>query len=208
MDFSAPYALDAYFGNIDIYLFDQLLKGRIRKGQRILDAGCGNGRNLVFMLRQGFDVYGVDLNEGAIAQFPPLLKELGVSLSEDHFRVEAVEALSFPDGFFDLVISSAVLHFAQNETHFDQMMCEMWRVLKAGGIFFARMTSNIGLEARIHPLGNGQYHLPDGSTRFLLTEAMVGHYMERLGAQWIEPLKTVNVAHQRCMTTWCIKKEG
>jgi hypothetical protein len=48
------------FGDIDIYLFDQLHRGNITIGMRVLDAGFGHGRNLVYLLRQGFDVSGVD----------------------------------------------------------------------------------------------------------------------------------------------------
>ena len=50
------------FGQIDIYLFDQLLRGRIALGMRVLDAGCGAGRNLVYFLREGYEVFGVDLD--------------------------------------------------------------------------------------------------------------------------------------------------
>jgi len=200
------YALDAYFGNIDIYLFDQLLKGRLHKGQRILDAGCGGGRNLVYMLRQGFDVYGVDQNPAAIAGVHALLNELGLQQMKDHFWVEAVESMHFPSAHFDVVISSAVLHFARDEQHFDEMLREMWRVLKKGGIFFARMASLQGLEQRAKPLGKRWYHLPDGSDRFLVDEDLLNTYMQALPASWIEPLKTVNVANQRCMATWCMKK--
>ena len=45
-------SLQEQFGQIDIYLFDQLLRGRIPPGSRILDAGCGSGRNLVYFLRE------------------------------------------------------------------------------------------------------------------------------------------------------------
>ena len=50
----------AQFGPIDIYLFDQILRGRIARGMRVLDAGCGSGRNLVYLLREGYEVFGVD----------------------------------------------------------------------------------------------------------------------------------------------------
>ena len=59
--------LSEEFGAIDIYLFDQLLRGRIRPGMRIFDAGCGYGRNLVYLLREGYDVFGVDNDPAAIA---------------------------------------------------------------------------------------------------------------------------------------------
>ncbi len=205
-DFSKPYALDSYFGNIDIYLFDQLLKGRIHKGQRILDAGCGGGRNLIFMFRQGFDVFGIDQQLLAVSRTQSLADDLAPDLPSENFRVEAVEKMSFPDAFFDVVISSAVLHFAENEQHFDQMLKEMWRVLKKGGIFFARLASDIGIESKITPLGNRRFRLGDGTERFLVNEKMLQNYVRMLNANWIEPLKTVNVSNIRCMTTCCLKK--
>ena len=52
--------LQEQFGEIDIYLFDQLLRGRVALGLRILDTGCGSGRNLVYLLRRGYKVFGVD----------------------------------------------------------------------------------------------------------------------------------------------------
>src|SRR5437016_2472827 len=111
--------LESQFGGIDIYLFDQLLRGRIRPGMRILDAGCGSGRNLVYLLREGYEVFGVDQDPRAIAHLPV-----------DRFRVEPIEAMSFPDAFADVVLSSAVLHFARDDAQFQAMLLGTWRVLK------------------------------------------------------------------------------
>ena len=186
------------FGQIDIYLFDQLLRGRIAPGTRILDAGCGYGRNLVYLLREGFDVYGADADPNAIAA----LQRLG----PNRFRAEAVEALSFPDAFADVVISSAVLHFARDEAHFAAMLLGSWRVLKPGGLFFCRLASSIGIEVQIRPLGNGRFHLPDGSDRFLVDEDLLLHWAARLRAEPLDPLKTTVVQNQRAMTTWVLQK--
>ncbi|HEY4085186.1 MAG TPA: class I SAM-dependent methyltransferase, partial [Bryobacteraceae bacterium] len=142
------------FGDIDIYLFDQLLRGRIRPGDRILDAGCGNGRNLVYLLREGYEVFGVDCENRTVANLPA-----------DHFRVEPLEAISFPDASFDVTIASAVLHFAKSDDHFLAMLQGVWRVLKPGGLFFCRLASSIGIETKIQPVGEGRYLLPDGSER-------------------------------------------
>ncbi len=60
--------LERQFGQIDIYLFDQLLRGRIRQGMRVLDAGCGSGRNLVYLLQSGFDVFATDADRTSIDQ--------------------------------------------------------------------------------------------------------------------------------------------
>jgi tellurite methyltransferase len=201
-----PDELAQFFGPIDIYLFDQLLKGRLTPGMRILDAGSGSGRNLPYFLRHGFDVCAVDLTGGALEQVRRLAAELAPQLPPANFRVEAIEALSFPDEDFDAVIASAVLHFADDEPHFRAMVRECWRVLRPGGLFFARVASSIGLEAVITPLGGGRHHLPDGTDRFLVNEPMLAELAASLGAVLADPLKTTNVENQRCMTTWCLRK--
>lgn len=201
-----PSELQPFFGSIDIYLFDQLLKGRFQPGMRILDAGSGGGRNLPYFLRHGFDVFAVDETPGAVEEVRRLAAELAPQLPPGNFRVEALEALSFPDADFDAVIASAVLHFADNEAHFRAMVSELWRVLKPGGLFFARLASSLGIEDRVRPLGSGRYHLPDGSDRFLANEALLSGLAAQLGGMAKEPLKTVIVANQRSMTTWCLAK--
>jgi tellurite methyltransferase len=203
-----PEELRQMFGMIDIYLFDQLLKGRLTPGMRVLDAGSGSGRNLPYFLRHGYDVCAVDATPGAIEQVRALAAELAPALPATNFRVDALESLSFPDHDFDAVLASAVLHFARDERHFRAMVDELWRVLRPGGLFFARLASSMGIEDRVQPLGGGRFHLPDGSDRFLVTESLLEELAAGLGAQPADPLKTVNVANQRCMTTWCLRKSG
>src|SRR6185295_15437999 len=86
--------LQEWFGGIDIYLFDQLLKKRITPGMRILDAGCGSGRNLIYFLKSGYEVFGVDQSEEAIAQMRRLAYALAPQLPAENFRVGSVETLS------------------------------------------------------------------------------------------------------------------
>jgi tellurite methyltransferase len=200
-------SLREWFGDIDIYLFDQVLRERIQPGMSILDAGCGGGRNLVYFLRSGYDVHGVDASREAIAAVRDLAGRWAPNLAEENFRVESVEALSFSDQSFDAVISSAVLHFARDETQFHAMLREMWRVLRPGGFFFARLASSIGIETRIRPLDNRRYRLPDGSDRFLVDEEMLLSLTAELRASLADPIKTTNVQNLRCMTTWCLFKE-
>lgn len=200
--------LKELFGDIDIYLFDQLLKGRITKEMRILDAGCGTGRNLVYLLRSGYEVNAVDRSEAAIQEVQRLGAAYAPNWQAEQARVEPVEQMSFADASFDFVISSAVLHFADNEAHFEQMVNELWRVLAPGGRLFARLASSIGMESGMQPIGDGRYLLPDGSRRFLVNEERLQALTDRMSGQWYEPLKTVIVAGKRCMTTWCIQKPG
>lgn len=199
-------SLRDWFGDIDIYLFDQVLRERIRPGMSILDAGCGGGRNLVYFLRSGYDVYGVDASREAIAAVRTLAAKLVPGLEKANFREDPIEAMSFADQSFDAVISSAVLHFARDEAQFQAMLREMWRVLRPGGFFFSRLASSIGIETKIRPLGNRRYRLPDGSDRFLVDEEMLLALTAGLGASLADPIKTTNVQNLRCMTTWCLVK--
>jgi ubiquinone/menaquinone biosynthesis C-methylase UbiE len=200
--------LQEWFGGIDIYLFDQLLKGRFVSGIRLLDAGCGSGRNLVYFLRTGYEVFAIDQSSEAISQTRMLASTLAPNLPPENFRVEQVERMSFNDAHFDAVLSSAVLHFARTDEQWEAMVKEMWRVLKPGGIFFARLASSTGIEVLIQPLGGRRYHLPDGSARFLVDTAMLQAVSASLGGEFIEPIKTVVVHNMRAMTTWCLRKRG
>jgi len=195
------------FGNIDIYLFDQLLKGTYSACRTILDAGCGDGRNLIYFLKNGYEVYGVDHNPEAVSKIKALARGMGDSETEKHFHVATVEEMPFRQEQFDLVISSAVLHFAINLEHFEQMLQQMWQVLKPGGYFFCRLASDIGIESSVHFIGNGRYILPDQSERFLVNQEMLIRLTKKLGGELHEPIKTTNVQNLRSMTTWCVRKQ-
>ena len=200
--------LEDEFGAIDIYLFDQLLRRRIRPGDRIADAGCGFGRNLVYLLRHGYDVYGIDQDADAIQEVRRMAAALAPALPASNFRAEAIERSSLPDGFASVVISSAVLHFAADDDAFAAMLVGSWRLLSPGGMFFCRLASSIGIEDRVRRAGiaGRRYHLPDGTDRYLADESFLMDWTRRLGGQLLDPLKTTIVQNQRAMTTWVLRK--
>jgi tellurite methyltransferase len=198
--------LASLLGSTDIYLLDQLLRGRIPRGSAIFDAGCGHGRNLMYFLREGFEVSAVDPDEGAIRAVRALATTLAPRLPSSNFRAEPVEASSFPDRAADFVVSSAVLHFARDEAHFRAMLDGTWRLVRPGGILFCRLASDIGMEDRFRALGNGRFHLPDGSERFLANEGTLLSLTRELGGELLDPLKTTVVQDSRCMTTWVVKR--
>lgn len=198
--------LQKQFGQIDIYLFDQLLRGRITPGMRVLDAGCGFGRNLVYLLREGYEVFAADSDPQAVEGVRQLAAALAPALPASNFRTESVEAMSFPDSFADVVISSAVLHFARTDQHFQAMLQGTWRALKPGGLLFCRLASSIGMEHRIQRVSGRHYLLPDGSVRYLVDEPLLESLTAELGGELADPLKSTVVQNQRCMTTWVVRR--
>src|ERR1017187_7326999 len=179
-----------HFGPIDIYLFDQLLKGRIGRGMRGLVAGCGPGRNLVDFLREGDEVVGADLDPGGVESTRRLAARVAPRLPADNFRVETIEAMSFSSGFADVVLSSAVLHFARGDDELLAMLRGTWRVLRPGGLLFCRLASSIGMEHQMRRIGGRRCVLPEGSERYLVEQEILDQLTEELGGRLIDPLKT------------------
>ena len=200
--------LQDQFGQIDIYLFDQLLRGRIAPGMRILDAGSGSGRNLLYFLRAGYEVFAADADRVSIEAVRRLAASLAPALPSTNFRVEPIESMTFPDAFADVVLSSAVLHFAGDDDQFVAMVRGTWRVLRPGGFLFARLASSIGMEQQVKRLSGRRHLLPDGTKRYLVDEQLLTDLTRDLGGELLDPLKTTVVQHQRCMTTWVVRKPG
>jgi len=200
--------LQDQFGQIDIYLFDQLLKGRIAPGMRILDAGCGSGRNLAYFLREGYEVYAADADPQALESVRGLARMFAPALPASNFRVESVEHMSFDDACADVVVSNTVLHFARDDAHFERMLQGSWRVLRPGGLFFCRLASTIGMESQFKRVQGRRFLSPDGAERYLVDAPLLGAMAERIGGELIEPLKTTVVQNQRSMTTWVLQKKG
>ena len=195
-----------YFGGIDIYLFDQIQKGTFKPDMKILDVGCGNGRNLVYFMRNDYDVYGVDSSESQIKNCKFLVQQLTHKSPENNFRVEFLDNISFEDSCFDAIISSAAFHFAKDDRQFNDWLYSAWRVLKVGGFMFTRLASSIGIEDKIKQIEGRRYHLPDTTDRYLVDEELLLSLTKKLGAELTEPIKTTNVQNLRAMTTWCIRK--
>jgi SAM-dependent methyltransferase len=204
---SVPLAhLAETYGQVDIYLFDQMLRGRVSPQASVLDAGCGGGRNLVYLLRQGMSVFGVDEDPAAIGAVRRLAAALAPDLPADNFRVESLESMSFATGSMDVVLSVAVLHFAHDDAHFEAMLQGSWRALRPGGLFFCRLASTIGVEAQLTRRDGRRYLLPDGSERYLVDATRLERLTGALGGELLDPLKTTVVHGQRSMTTWVLRK--
>lgn len=196
------------FCDIDIYLFDQLQKGRFSPGMKIFDAGCGGGRNIIWLMRNGFDVSAIDVDDGAVEKIRDLAKAMAPHLPSENFQTAGLESIPFPDERFDWVICNTVLHFAEDRSQFDRWLAELWRVLRPGGMFFARLASSIGIKELLAPTANGRYMMPDGTERFVVDEQMLKDATAAIDGRFIEPIKTTNVENLRCMTTWVLAKDA
>lgn len=197
-------SLEEQFGQIDIYVFDQLLRGNIASGMRVVDAGCGYGRNLVYLLREGFDVFAVDEDPEGVAHVRALARELQPRLPEENFQVAAIEKMPFPDAFADVVLCNSVLHFARDDRHFLSMVEELWRILRPGGMLFTRLGSRIGMD--FERIRDNIYRIGDGSEWLLVDEAVLLRMTEQMDAVLVDSLKTTVVQDHRCMTTWVVRK--
>jgi tellurite methyltransferase len=169
-----------------------------------LDAGCGYGRNLVYLLRAGCEIFALDLDAAGVDHIRKLAASLECRLPAANFQVGAIEGMPFADALADVVICNAVLHFARDEEHFRAMLSELWRVLRPGGMLFCRLGSRIGME--FERLPGGRFLVGDGSEWFLVDEELLLDLIEELNAVLVDPLKTTIVQDYRCMTTWVLRK--
>jgi SAM-dependent methyltransferase len=192
------------FGQIDIYVFDQILRGNIAPGMRVLDAGCGYGRNLVYLLRVGSEIFALDADADGVEHVRQLSTSLNTGLPAENFQVGSIERMPFPDSLADVVICSSVLHFARDDRHFREMLKELWRVLRPGGMLFCRLGSRIGMD--FHRVRGNIFLVGDGSEWFLVDEEMLLGLTEQMNGVLLDPLKTTIVQNHRCMTTWVVRK--
>jgi len=200
-------SLNKLLGNIDIYLLDQILKGRFTPEMRILDAGCGEGRNLIYLLQSGFQVFGVDQDPRAIQMARTYARTLQPNYDLLRFQVAPVEDMPFHRGAFQAIISSAVLHFARSTSHFHEMFDEMMRILEPEGILILRMTTGFGgMKDASKNIKEGVFLLPDGSKRFLLTATLLEEIMQKHRLAFLEDPKSVLVHNKRAMGVFIMKK--
>lgn len=187
--------------NIDLYLLDQVLKGRINKSSKILDAGCGTGRNSRFFIENGYLISGFDPNEESVQELQQEYPEVA-----NRYEVSDIENYGAKTSY-DFVICNAVLHFAHSHIQFRLMMDKLSSFLGLKGILFIRMTSEFAVPKPYKMDEDGRSELPDGTEKYLLTKGELTEAMSRNGLHLIEPLKTINVSNERSMSTIVLTKD-
>jgi tellurite methyltransferase len=191
-------------GKMDIYLIDQLMKGRIDKDAKILDAGYGRGRNLEYFVRNNYDIEGIDHNPSYKDIVIQQITQWNNDFNTANIITGSVDDLPYKSETFDFVFSVAVLHFSQSHAQFEMMLDEMLRVLKPNGYLMFRMTSwhTFTLQAKNE---SGIITIADGP-RYMLDIDWLKENIEKRGHRFADPIKTTNVDGHRTMTTVVIQK--
>ena len=185
--------LNRAIGNLDLYLLDQVLKGRFEGRKTVLDAGCGEGRNLPYFVNNNFTLYGIDLDPKAVLMAMMTYK----TVPKEHWSAGDIEELPWENHFFDAIICSAVLHFARDADHFHAMMTELLRVLKKGGLLFIRMATTLGLT----------HKKPRDGFTYLLDPEQLYNFDKLYGLNYLELPKSIVVDDQRSMGVLVMEKK-
>ena len=177
-----------------------MLKGKITKGSKILDAVCGTGRNSRFFIENGYQIKGFDPNENSIVAFQ---KEYPNYIGK--YVVSDIESFKGRDSY-DFVTCNAVLHFAESLRHFRTMIDGLSSFLNPTGTLFIRMTSDFAVPKPYEVNKDGRSELPDVTERYLLSKKEPSGAMTRNRLYFVEPLKTINVNDERRMSTIVLTK--
>lgn len=194
------------FGDMDLYLMDQLLKGAFPGGS-VLDIGFGQGRNLVFFIQQGLTTYGIEKDSNAVTLLEYFLKSLKIANPPSLLHGDAM-ALPYEDDKFDLVISTRTFHFLENLSAFWKAWQEIRRTLKPGGLLYFSMNSLIGIPSDELPEAkqNGIFRFEDGSEELLLTPEILKEIALMDCYEPVELAKTVHIEGVRSESILVLRK--
>lgn len=106
---------------------------KVNNVKRVLDLGCGAGRCVIYLVQNGFEVFGIDISEEGIRKAKERLKERNLTAD---LRIGSIyNTLPYEDNFFDAVISIKTIYHGTIED-IRKTIKEIERVLKPGGLVF------------------------------------------------------------------------
>ena len=141
-----------------------------RKVNRILEAGCGNGRHVLFFQEQGYDAYGVDISGEAIELGNEWLKSKG---QKPTLQVGDITNLPYDDNYFDVIVSFGVLDHIPFSVA-QKAIKEMNRVCNTGGYLYLSLRSTESSEfGRGTKTENNTFVLQEGYEK-----GIIQHYFD------------------------------
>lgn len=105
--------------------------------KRVLDVGCGYGRDCIYLARAGFDVVGIDVSAEALRLARDWAK--GDGLKIDFMHMDITDN-GFEDSRFDTVIMFNTFHFMLEKVR-EKSISEINRILRGGGLLVQAMFS-------------------------------------------------------------------
>jgi SAM-dependent methyltransferase len=132
-------------GYADMHVLEQFMKGLFRVGSTLLDAGCGEGRNLHLFVDSGVRYFGLDTDRRALKMARTYLRSTDSTFDDELLQRGRLSNNHFPDACFDAVLLISVLHHCADIQEFRQELTGLKRILKPGGTVIIKMnTSQFG----------------------------------------------------------------
>ncbi|MEM6735448.1 MAG: methyltransferase domain-containing protein [Bacteroidota bacterium] len=193
--------INNYFGDMDLFLIDAILKGKIPQEGKVLDIGCGEGRNGIFFINEEYEYLGIDQNASRISLIDYLSKSSKTAIAR--FQVGRMQEIDLSEEF-DVIICSRILHFAENEQDFQLIWRNIVQHLNTQGVLYFSMDSAmIGQEVKAK--GNGKYEFQDGHISYALNPSLYEYMLK--GFSELEYLKTVIYNNKRINSFGLLRKD-
>lgn len=197
MDFRA---LNKELGNADLLLIDQILKGRFQPDARILDAGCGEGRNMVYFVNNHFPVYGLDQNPEMVTMARLIARSINKNYTVENIIQGTIEKNPFPATFFDVVLCINVLHAARDTDHFFEMVESLLKVLRKGGGLYIGMASISPAGEECITSSSRKNNESDTPVKILMNEDLMRRLLELKTIEKDGPAQFHQIEGSICMT--------
>lgn len=184
--------INNFFGDMDLFLMDAVLKGHISSGVKVLDIGFGSGRNTIHFLQNGYEVFGMESDQRKLDLFRFMVESL-YKEEVKRFVLGNVQSLPYPSNAFDVIICSRILHFMKNEFEFKKAWQSMTTCLRPGGVLYVAVNSTFGLKQ-------------EGSSGLLFNEQMLKEISESKEYIHLELPRHVSFDQKNQETTLVLRK--
>jgi 2-polyprenyl-3-methyl-5-hydroxy-6-metoxy-1,4-benzoquinol methylase len=161
--------------------------------KNVLDAGCGEGRNMPFFINNGFSIYGIDINPDAIKMARIYCKSLNKKYEVEQIQEFSIEKNPFQDNFFDAIICINVLHAAKNRNVFFHWFDQLIRMLNYGGFLLLGMQSQIGTGRNYKQSDRKAMNETDKEGSYLLTRDLLEEILRLDYLKTVENTKTIMI---------------